>query len=252
MSWPGDRGPSHPWGEAGRGRSGLHRAGWWVTPTRGDPRDSATENRPPPGSASAGPGGKGETVVQETTSVPGDRHGSVNPTRSKIKRVRSAGPARAFEGGPPELAGRSHEAPGDRRPRWMVAQREAARRAWTEPGLQASSSAPGPLTSGHVITGRPRRDRASLAPRRRAHPTQPVGSVGTLPPRAASPAADASRTEPSSRLSLSCRTVPVPPVDGPTVDGRTGVMRTIAWCRPSPAATGPASSTVPQPVMPTP
>src|SRR3954453_11516730 len=43
-----------------RGKSGLHRAGWWVTPTRGNPRDSATENRPPSG---PGPGGKGETVV---------------------------------------------------------------------------------------------------------------------------------------------------------------------------------------------
>jgi len=30
-----------------RGKSGLHRAGWWVTPTRGDPRESATESRPP-------------------------------------------------------------------------------------------------------------------------------------------------------------------------------------------------------------
>src|SRR5512132_3562005 len=30
-----------------RGKSGLHRAGWWVTPTRGDPRDSATESKPP-------------------------------------------------------------------------------------------------------------------------------------------------------------------------------------------------------------
>src|SRR4029453_16833932 len=30
-----------------RGKSGLHRAAWWVTPTRGNPRDSATENRPP-------------------------------------------------------------------------------------------------------------------------------------------------------------------------------------------------------------
>ena len=30
-----------------RGTSGLHRAGRWVTPTRSDPRDSATENRPP-------------------------------------------------------------------------------------------------------------------------------------------------------------------------------------------------------------
>ena len=31
-----------------RGTSGLHRAGWLLTATRGDPRDSATENRPPP------------------------------------------------------------------------------------------------------------------------------------------------------------------------------------------------------------
>ena len=30
-----------------RGTSGLHRAGRWATPTRGDPRDSATESRPP-------------------------------------------------------------------------------------------------------------------------------------------------------------------------------------------------------------
>ena len=30
-----------------RGKSGLRRAGWLSTATRGDPRDSATENRPP-------------------------------------------------------------------------------------------------------------------------------------------------------------------------------------------------------------
>ena len=54
MSRPGGRGE-----ETRRGRSGLHRARWWVTPTRGDPRDSATENRPPP----CLHGGKGETVV---------------------------------------------------------------------------------------------------------------------------------------------------------------------------------------------
>src|SRR5699024_9660665 len=30
-----------------RGKSGLHRAGWLLTATRGDPRESATENRPP-------------------------------------------------------------------------------------------------------------------------------------------------------------------------------------------------------------
>ena len=34
-------------GKPVRGKSGLHRARWWATPTRGDPRDSATENRPP-------------------------------------------------------------------------------------------------------------------------------------------------------------------------------------------------------------
>jgi len=26
------------------GKSGLHRAGRWVTPSRGDPKESATEN----------------------------------------------------------------------------------------------------------------------------------------------------------------------------------------------------------------
>jgi hypothetical protein len=43
-----------------RGTSGLYRAGWWVTPTRGDPRDSATENRPPAPTRVGT--GKGETV----------------------------------------------------------------------------------------------------------------------------------------------------------------------------------------------
>ena len=36
------------------GKSGLHRAGWWVTPTGGDPRESATENRPPTSPVSGG------------------------------------------------------------------------------------------------------------------------------------------------------------------------------------------------------
>src|SRR4051812_39317936 len=30
-----------------RGKSGPHRARRWVTPTRGNPRESAAENRPP-------------------------------------------------------------------------------------------------------------------------------------------------------------------------------------------------------------
>ena len=39
------------------GKSGLHRAGWSLTTTGGDPKESATENIPP------GPGhGKGEKV----------------------------------------------------------------------------------------------------------------------------------------------------------------------------------------------
>ena len=55
---PGGRPRGVPLG-ASRGTSGLHRARWWLTATRGDPRDSATENRPPGTSVP----GKGETVV---------------------------------------------------------------------------------------------------------------------------------------------------------------------------------------------
>ena len=53
-----------------RGRSGLHRTRWWATPTRGDPRDQCHRKQTAPGF-----GGKGETVVQETTSALGDQHG---------------------------------------------------------------------------------------------------------------------------------------------------------------------------------
>ena len=88
-----------------------------LTATRGDPRDSATESRPPPPTSVGG--GKGETVVQETTSTPGDRRGSANPTRSKATQG-------AFEGGPPELPGRPLEVDGDVGPRWMVAGRCAS------------------------------------------------------------------------------------------------------------------------------
>src|SRR5690606_37589581 len=55
---PGGRPRGFPHGTP-RGTSGLHRAGWWLTATRGDPRDSATESRPPGTSVP----GKGETVV---------------------------------------------------------------------------------------------------------------------------------------------------------------------------------------------
>jgi hypothetical protein len=78
--------------------------------------------------------GKGETVVQETTSGPGDRVGSANPARSKVEQ-------RTLEGCPPECAGGPHEAAGNGGPRWMVAERSAVRRPGTEPGLQTSPSA---------------------------------------------------------------------------------------------------------------
>ncbi len=55
---PGGRPRGVPQG-APRGTSGLHRAGWWLTATRGDPRDSATESKPPGTQVP----GKGETVV---------------------------------------------------------------------------------------------------------------------------------------------------------------------------------------------
>ena len=46
-----------------RGTSGLHRARCWVTPSRGDPQDSATESRPPMATGPRiGRTGKGETV----------------------------------------------------------------------------------------------------------------------------------------------------------------------------------------------
>ena len=46
-----------------RGKSGHHRARWSVTPTRGNPRESATETTPPkPGAAAALQAGKGEMV----------------------------------------------------------------------------------------------------------------------------------------------------------------------------------------------
>jgi len=52
--WP-RTGCTHPV----RGTSGLHRAWCWVTPSRGDPQDSATESRPPMARAPARGTGSG-------------------------------------------------------------------------------------------------------------------------------------------------------------------------------------------------
>ena len=57
------RRPSSRGGQTLRGKSGHHRARWSVTPTRGNPRESATEKTPPkPGAAAEPQAGKGEMV----------------------------------------------------------------------------------------------------------------------------------------------------------------------------------------------
>ena len=71
MGWPGGR-VTEGFTSRCRGRSGLHRTRWWVTPTRGDPRDQCHRKQTAVAPRS---GGKGETVVQETTSAAGDRRG---------------------------------------------------------------------------------------------------------------------------------------------------------------------------------
>ena len=96
-------------------------------------------------------------MVQETTSDPGDRVGSANPARSKVEQ-------RTSEGCPPECAGGPHEVTGNGGPRWMAAERSAARRPGTEPGLQTSPSA----TGAPARTHRPVRDGSSETPRGRA------------------------------------------------------------------------------------
>jgi len=50
------------------GKSEQDRARWWLTATRGDPRESATENTQPMTSTCRRTG-KGEMVRQERTAV---------------------------------------------------------------------------------------------------------------------------------------------------------------------------------------
>ena len=104
MGWPGGRGSTCGW--RSRGRSGLHRAGRWATPTRGDPRDSATENRPPP-RAPRSAAVRVKRWCKRPPSAAGDRRGSANPTRSKVEEGLGhphprAPYARTIEGGPPK------------------------------------------------------------------------------------------------------------------------------------------------------
>ncbi len=126
VSRPGGRGPDRARTGPGRGRSGLRRAGCWLTASRGDPQDSATENRPP--MAGMARTGKGETVRQERTSGSGDRTGSVNPTRSKAKRG-------TWAARPP----RQGQSPGRPR-RWMATQ--ASREAGQNPAYRPAHRVP--------------------------------------------------------------------------------------------------------------
>src|SRR2546425_13254224 len=73
-------------GNAAGGKSGLHRAGCWVTPRGGNPTDQCHRKQ-----TAVRKGGKGETVREELTSGAGDRVGSANPTRSKAESERYRG-----------------------------------------------------------------------------------------------------------------------------------------------------------------
>jgi len=130
------RGASRPDGRGGatcRGKSGLHRAGWSVTPTRGDPRESATENRPPAFALARvkrwgkSPPAPGVTrAARQTPPGARSRGGPPGPLRRRSRAAR------------PMPAGRPHEATGNGGPRWMTVARTSVRS--TEPGLQADSS----------------------------------------------------------------------------------------------------------------
>jgi len=67
------------------GKSGLHRAGRWVTPSRGDPKESATEMTPPAAIVS------GEALQArvkwwgKSPPAAGRLAGQANPARSKTK-----------------------------------------------------------------------------------------------------------------------------------------------------------------------
>ncbi len=106
-----------------RGKSGLHRAGWSVTPTRGDPRESATEKRPPVlalarvkrwGKSPPAPGVT--RAARQTPPGARSRGGSSEPLRRRLRTAR------------PMPAGRPHEATGNGGPRWMTVARTSVRR----------------------------------------------------------------------------------------------------------------------------
>src|SRR3954454_7706153 len=90
MGWPGDRGSRPSGRESRKVRAPQGKVVGNTHP--GQPAGQCHRKQ----TAALG-SGKGETVVQETTSTAGDRRGSVNPTWSKVKKgptVTAGGPAR--------------------------------------------------------------------------------------------------------------------------------------------------------------
>jgi hypothetical protein len=130
VSRPGGRGASRqgvtPPAGTNRGRSGLHRAGCWLTASRGDLQESATENRPP---MAPPPGGAQVRVKRCGKSAPAT--GVTRPARQTPPGARSNrgtdGPSGVPSGTPP---------PGGPL-RWMATQ--PSNRGWTESRLQADS-----------------------------------------------------------------------------------------------------------------
>jgi len=103
----------------GRGKSGLHRVLGLVTPGRGDPTESATENKPP--MAGQWKHGADQVRVKRWGKSPPpdwqqDGHGKPPREQDQIGR-RTAQAARVD---PTEPAGRSHEVAGDIHPRGMT------------------------------------------------------------------------------------------------------------------------------------
>jgi hypothetical protein len=94
-----------------RGTSGLRRAGCWVTPSRGDPQESATESRPP--------------MAGEPAQARVKRCGKSAPapgaTRAARQTPPGARPDRGRTARPQTPPGRPLEPAGNRRPRGMAA-----------------------------------------------------------------------------------------------------------------------------------
>ena len=98
-----------------RGTSGLHRARCWVTPSRGDPQESATENRPPMAACSP------EAAAQVRVKRCGKSAPASGVTRMAWQTPPGARSDRGRAARPPTPPGRPLELSGNRQPRGMAA-----------------------------------------------------------------------------------------------------------------------------------